>query len=124
MSVHSPSLTSAQRALLDSLREDGIALAEAGQLLGEELWAEARADVEPFVVETFASPEPWFSKPSWNFGIAHGTANGGREAADGPRAHGPVPLHSPHPAAYAGAETARTSKATKAPRPFTIAPRR
>ncbi len=47
-----PKLDDVQRAALDALRRDGIAVLDARRLLGDELWNEALADVQPFIRET------------------------------------------------------------------------
>ena len=47
-----PTLDDVQRAALDALRRDGIALLDARSLVGDELWNEALADVQPFIRET------------------------------------------------------------------------
>jgi hypothetical protein len=52
-----------QQRLLDSLREDGIAVADVRELLGDELWAEALADVEPFVAEQVARLDALGNRP-------------------------------------------------------------
>jgi phytanoyl-CoA dioxygenase PhyH len=49
VSVQAPPLGDLQQQLLDSLRRDGIATVDCRELFGEELWAEAQADVAPFV---------------------------------------------------------------------------
>ena len=49
MSVQAPPLSDLQQQILDSLRKDGIATVDVRDLFGEELWAEAQADVAPFV---------------------------------------------------------------------------
>jgi hypothetical protein len=41
-----------QRAAVDSLQRDGIAIVRFVDLFGEELWRDACADIEPFVRET------------------------------------------------------------------------
>ncbi len=47
-----PELDDVQRAAVEALRADGIAVLDIRGLLGHELWDEALADVEPFVRET------------------------------------------------------------------------
>ena len=47
-----PTLDDVQRTALDALRRDGIALLDARSLVGDELWNEALADVQPFIRET------------------------------------------------------------------------
>jgi hypothetical protein len=47
-----PELDDAQHAAAEALRSDGIAVLDARSLLGEELWNEALADVQPFIRET------------------------------------------------------------------------
>jgi hypothetical protein len=51
------------RRLLGSLRQDGIASADVRDLVGHDLWAEALADVEPFVAEQSARLETLGLKP-------------------------------------------------------------
>jgi hypothetical protein len=46
-----PELNDVQRRAVDSLRRDGIAILQFQDLLGEELWREAVADIAPFVRE-------------------------------------------------------------------------
>lgn len=40
-----------QQRLVDSLREDGIAVADVREVVGRQLWAEALTDIEQFVTE-------------------------------------------------------------------------
>jgi hypothetical protein len=47
-----PQFDDVQRAAVDALRADGIAVLDIRSLLGEELWDEALADVQPFIRET------------------------------------------------------------------------
>ena len=47
-----PELDDVQRAAVEALRADGIAVLDVRSLLGEELWNEAVSDVEPFIRET------------------------------------------------------------------------
>jgi hypothetical protein len=54
VSVQAPSLSDLQQQILDSLRNDGIATVDVRDLHGEELWAQAQADAEPFVAEQSA----------------------------------------------------------------------
>jgi len=49
--------------IVDSLREDGIAVADVRDLVGAELWADALADVGPFVAEQTALLETLAEKP-------------------------------------------------------------
>ena len=49
--------------LVDSLREDGIAAVDIRELVGPALWADALADVEPFVAEQSARLETLRGKP-------------------------------------------------------------
>jgi Phytanoyl-CoA dioxygenase (PhyH) len=45
-------LDDVQRAAVDALQADGIAVVPFVDLLGEELWNAARADIDPFIRET------------------------------------------------------------------------
>jgi Phytanoyl-CoA dioxygenase (PhyH) len=45
-------LNDVQRAAVDDLKRDGIAIVRFVDLFGEELWREACADIEPFIQET------------------------------------------------------------------------
>jgi hypothetical protein len=63
VSVQAAPSSDLQQRLLDSLREDGIAVADVRELLGGELWAEALADVEPFVAEQSARLDRLGDKP-------------------------------------------------------------
>jgi hypothetical protein len=47
-----PRLSPVQERAVESLREDGIAVLRFVDLLGEELWREANADISPFVRKT------------------------------------------------------------------------
>jgi len=47
-----PALDAAQQGIVDSLREDGIAVVRFEDLFGRPLWQELAADIEPFVHET------------------------------------------------------------------------
>jgi len=47
-----PELNEVQRAAVDALAADGIAVLDFRSLFGEELWRDAVVDVEPFVRET------------------------------------------------------------------------
>jgi Phytanoyl-CoA dioxygenase (PhyH) len=47
-----PQLNAVQRAAVEALRADGIAVFDFRNLFGEELWRDAVADVEPFIRET------------------------------------------------------------------------
>jgi len=47
-----PALNDVQRAAVESLRADGIAVFDFRRLFGEQLWVDAVADVEPFIRET------------------------------------------------------------------------
>jgi hypothetical protein len=47
-----PELDDVQRAAVEALRADGIAVTDARSLLGDELWEEALADAQPFIRET------------------------------------------------------------------------
>lgn len=47
-----PDLTEVQSDAVEALRVDGIAILDVRSLLGEELWDEALADVQPFIRET------------------------------------------------------------------------
>jgi hypothetical protein len=49
--------------LVDALREDGIAVVDVRTLVGEQLWGEALADVQPFVAEQRARLESLGEKP-------------------------------------------------------------
>jgi Phytanoyl-CoA dioxygenase (PhyH) len=51
VSVQAPSPSALQQQIVDSLRQDGIATVDFRELFGEELWAEAQADIAPFVAE-------------------------------------------------------------------------
>ncbi len=51
MSVQAPPLSDLQQQILDSLRTDGIATVDVGELHGEELWAAAQAEIAPWVEE-------------------------------------------------------------------------
>jgi len=55
VSVQAPPLGELQQRVVDSLRRDGIAVVDFRQLYGEELWAEAQADVAPWVEEQNAA---------------------------------------------------------------------
>ena len=50
-----PALDEVQQRVLESLREDGIALVRFRDLLDEQLWNEAVADIEPFIREAEAT---------------------------------------------------------------------
>jgi Phytanoyl-CoA dioxygenase (PhyH) len=63
VSVQAPSLTALQQQILDSLRKEGIATVDFRELYGEELWAEAQADVAPFVDEQRAEMASLADKP-------------------------------------------------------------
>ena len=63
MSVQAPSLSGLQQQIVDSLRQDGIATVDFRELFGEELWAEARADVAPFIAEQAAQLDSLGAKP-------------------------------------------------------------
>ncbi len=54
MSVQAQQLTDLQQQVVDSLRQEGIAVVDGRELFGQELWAEARADVAPWVEEQTA----------------------------------------------------------------------
>jgi hypothetical protein len=58
-----PSPKETQAAIVDALRDDGIAAVDLRELLGTELWTEALADVEPFVAEQTARLESLGEKP-------------------------------------------------------------
>jgi len=58
-----PSPKETQAAIVDALRDDGIATVDLRELLGTELWTEALADVEPFVAEQTARLESLGEKP-------------------------------------------------------------
>ena len=58
-----PSPKETQAAIVDALRDDGIATVDLRELLGTELWTEALADVEPFVAEQSARLESLGEKP-------------------------------------------------------------
>ena len=47
-----PELNEVQRAAVEALRTDGIAVVKFQDLFGEELWRDAVADIEPFIRET------------------------------------------------------------------------
>jgi Phytanoyl-CoA dioxygenase (PhyH) len=47
-----PELNDVQRAAVDSLQADGIAVFDFRSLFGEDLWRDALADVEPFIRQT------------------------------------------------------------------------
>jgi hypothetical protein len=47
-----PPLNDVQRAAVDALKNDGIAIVRFVDLFGEELWRDACADIEPFVRQT------------------------------------------------------------------------
>src|SRR5262249_19179312 len=47
-----PPLNDVQRAAVDDLERDGIAIVRFVDLFGEELWLDACADIEPFIQET------------------------------------------------------------------------
>lgn len=47
-----PELDDVQRAAVEALSADGIAVLDVRNLLGEELWSEALADAQPFIRET------------------------------------------------------------------------
>jgi hypothetical protein len=47
-----PPLNDLQRAAVDALQSDGIAIVRFVDLFGEELWLDACADIEPFIQET------------------------------------------------------------------------
>jgi hypothetical protein len=49
--------------LVESLRRDGIAVVDVRELVGDELWAEALADVEPFVAEQVARLDTLAEQP-------------------------------------------------------------
>src|SRR5207248_1431215 len=51
VSVQAPPLNDLQQQIVDSLRKDGIATVDVRDLHGQELWAEAQADVAPFIEE-------------------------------------------------------------------------
>jgi len=55
VSVQAPPLGDLQQQVVDSLRRDGIAVVDFRDLHGEELWAEAQADVAPWVEEQKAA---------------------------------------------------------------------
>ena len=63
MSVQAPPLSGLQQQILDSLRQDGIAAVDFRELFGQELWAEARADIAPFVDEQAAQLGSLGAKP-------------------------------------------------------------
>jgi hypothetical protein len=63
VSVQAPPLGDLQQQILDSLRREGIATADVRELFGEELWAEARADVTPFVAEQTETRASLADKP-------------------------------------------------------------
>lgn len=47
-----PELNDVQRAAVEALQADGIAVVSFVELFGEELWNDARADIDPFIRET------------------------------------------------------------------------
>ncbi len=47
-----PPLNDVQGAAVEALQADGIAIVSFVDLLGEELWNDARADIDPFIRET------------------------------------------------------------------------
>jgi hypothetical protein len=47
-----PPLNDVQRAAVDALQADGIAIVPFVHLLGEQLWRDACADIDPFIRET------------------------------------------------------------------------
>jgi Phytanoyl-CoA dioxygenase (PhyH) len=59
-----PKLTEVQSAAVEALRADGIAVLDFRSLLGEELWDEALADVQPFIRETEESTRNAGDRPS------------------------------------------------------------
>jgi hypothetical protein len=63
VSVQAPPLSGLQQQVVDSLREDGIAVVDFRELFGQELWSEARADIAPFVDEQTAQLESLADKP-------------------------------------------------------------
>ena len=60
----SPPLNDVQRAAVDALKNDGIAIVPFVDLLGEELWRDACADIEPFVRETEAATRGVGERPA------------------------------------------------------------
>jgi hypothetical protein len=56
-------LSGVQQQVVDSLRQDGIAVADFRELYGQELWAEARADIAPFVDEQTAQLDVLVERP-------------------------------------------------------------
>jgi hypothetical protein len=59
-----PPLNDVQRAAVDALRADGIAIVPFVDLLGEELWRDARRDIEPFIRETEESTRDAGERPA------------------------------------------------------------
>src|SRR2546426_12620799 len=47
-----PELNDVQLRIVDSLRQDGVAVATFRQLLGDSQWAELEADIAPFARRT------------------------------------------------------------------------
>jgi hypothetical protein len=63
VSVQAPLLSDLQQQIVDSLRRDGIAAVDFRELFDEEVWAEAHADVAPWVEEQTAHLEALGEKP-------------------------------------------------------------
>jgi hypothetical protein len=59
-----PPLDDVQQRVLQSLREDGIALVPFHDLFEERLWSEAVADIEPFIRETEETMPDLGDRPS------------------------------------------------------------
>jgi hypothetical protein len=63
VNVQAPPLTGRQQQIVDALGQEGIATVECRELFGDELWAEAQADVAPFVEQQTAQLESLGDRP-------------------------------------------------------------